>query len=94
VLGIRGHQSAVPEKNGEEAYPPFCDTLIVVSVNIVSIPLYINIVLISLFCCCMCGLPGHTYDEPSFVLCKTGCDKDMKTPSFLRDLFEYHKCPH
>jgi hypothetical protein len=22
----------------------------------------------------MCGLPGHTYDEPSFILCKTGCD--------------------
>jgi hypothetical protein len=22
----------------------------------------------------MCGLPGHTYDELGFVLCKTGCD--------------------
>jgi hypothetical protein len=65
VLGIRSPQSAVPEKNGAraEAKPPLCDTLIVVRVNIVSIPLYINIFLISLFCCCMCGLPGHTYNE-------------------------------
>jgi hypothetical protein len=22
----------------------------------------------------MCGLPGHIYDEPGFVLWKTGCD--------------------
>jgi hypothetical protein len=35
----------------------------VVSVIIKCIPLYINIVLIFLFCCCMCGLPGHTYNE-------------------------------
>jgi hypothetical protein len=57
----------------------FRDTLIVVSVNIVYIPLYINIVLIFLFCCCMCGLPGHTYDEPGFVLWKIGRDKNTNT---------------
>jgi hypothetical protein len=25
----------------------------------------------------MCGLPGHTYDEPGFVLWKTGCDTEV-----------------
>jgi hypothetical protein len=64
-LALRSPQSAVPEKNGAraEALPPFYDTLIVVSVNIVCFPLYINIVLIYLFCYGMCGLPGHTYNE-------------------------------
>jgi hypothetical protein len=65
VLGIRSPQSAVVEKNRAraEVYLPFYDTLIVVSVNIVCFPLYINIVLIFLFYCCMCGLPRHTYNE-------------------------------
>jgi hypothetical protein len=48
---------------GQKLSHRFRDTLIVVSVNIVSIPLYINIVLISLFCCCMCRLPRRTYNE-------------------------------
>jgi hypothetical protein len=64
VLGIWSPQSAVPEKNGAraEVYQPFRGTLIVVS-DIVCILLYINIILIFLFSCCMCGLPRHTYNE-------------------------------
>jgi hypothetical protein len=46
-----------------------------VSVNIAMYTLYNNIVSDIFLFWYMCGLPGHTYDEPGFVLWKTGCDK-------------------
>jgi hypothetical protein len=36
----------------------------------------------------MCGLPGHTYDEPSFVLCKAKCDKIQERNHALTDKVE------
>jgi hypothetical protein len=34
----------------------------------------------------MCGLPGHTYDESSFVLCKTGRDRGVGPDELISDL--------
>jgi hypothetical protein len=36
----------------------------------------------------MCGLPGHTYNEPSFVLCKTGCDRGVSVSIMLKVIYD------
>jgi hypothetical protein len=67
VLGIRSPHSAVPEKNGAWSLvtvPRYSD----VNVNIAMYTLYNNIVSDTFSFWYMCGLLGHTYDKPGFVL--------------------------
>ena len=63
VLGVRSPQSTVPEKNGASEVLAF-----VSAYSDVCFPLYITLILIFLFFCYMCGLPGHTYDDSGLIL--------------------------